>query len=171
MVVMTNDREYLIVINNYYNLLSNNEFVLLQLRLLGQQGWVSADIFVISKKLLLTSILVNFKRLISGFCISVILYGVGYKCSVVRKVQSSHASVRYLWLKLRLSHYTLIRVPNNVFVYYYRPKKLIHICSTDQIRFNIFISQICQLRRPDIYEGKGLYLATKRLVLKVGKVR
>jgi len=76
----------------------------------------------------------------------------------------------YLFIWVGLTHYTILHVPDNIKIF--AKKRRIFIVGLNKLKFNEFLMKIRQIRKMDLYKGKGL-LEVKSykgfIILKSGK--
>ena len=85
--------------------------------------------------------------------------GVGYKAAIEGGI---------LRLKVGYSHDVEIPVPSDVSVAVPNPTKII-LLGCDYQRVTQFAAKIRAFRKPEPYNGKGIFVAEEKIVLKEGK--
>lgn len=89
----------------------------------------------------------------------IILFGFNYSFKRLRK--------RKIILVLQYSYNAGLRIPNTFVVRLYKRRLVLH---GEKFLLLQFIKEIVELRKPNIYTGKGLRLRTLPYRLKPGKV-
>lgn len=60
----------------------------------------------------------------------------------------------YLFVWVGLTHYTLLKIPSYIKIF--AKKRRFFILGTNRLKFNAFLTKIRQIRRIDLYKGKGI---------------
>lgn len=87
------------------------------------------------------------------------LVGVGYKASV---------EGRSLTLKLGYSHDLVVPIPRDIQVSTPTASKVL-LCGADYQRLTQFAAKIRAYRKPEPYNGKGIFVGSETIRLKEGK--
>ncbi|QOD38014.1 50S ribosomal protein L6 [Candidatus Wolbachia massiliensis] len=95
--------------------------------------------------------------MINGFSVDLEINGVGYK---------AECDGKYLTLYLGYSHNIKYRVPQDVEVKCIKPTHLI-ISGADKQKVYVIASDICKIRKYDLYKGKGIVIKGKFMLRKV----
>lgn len=99
------------------------------------------------------------KGVSQGFQKKLNLVGIGYRVQVQGKT---------LTMKLGLSHDVTYVVPDNLEVICPKPDQIV-LLGIEKDFLNKIAADICSLRKPDSYKGKGILVEGKILNLKEGK--
>ncbi len=97
--------------------------------------------------------------LTEGFTKNLILSGLGYKVSLIEKK---------LVLSIGYSHTVKVDIPNNIDVSVNKDVELI-IKSSNKESLGQFCSHLVNLKRKDVYHGKGIRYVGAPVLLKAGK--
>ena len=90
-----------------------------------------------------------------GVFIKIILRGVGYNCFVFKN---------YIIFDLGFSHYIALKIPTHIVIKRFKAR---FICfSYNSVLLNIFLAKIFNLRKLNIYKGKGVYNSDTIIKLK-----
>lgn len=87
------------------------------------------------------------------------MVGVGYKASV---------DGRLLRLKLGYSHDLMIPIPKDIKVITPMPSKIL-LCGANYQQVTQFAAKIRAYRKPEPYNGKGIFVGSETIKLKEGK--
>ena len=107
---------------------------------------------------LITRILRNFDTFITR---RLLLKGRGFKANILDK--------RILRLKIGLSHTVFLDIPETIKISIKKKYNKIFCKSLDLLLINNYALIIKQLKKKDIYKGKGILLSTEKLKLKTFK--
>ena len=94
-----------------------------------------------------------------GHQVSLKLVGIGYKASCVEN---------FLHLKLGYTHEQKIRIPNGIQVSVVNGTKVI-LKGIDYPQITSLAAKIRELRKPEPYNGKGIFVGNEKIKLKEGK--
>jgi len=98
---------------------------------------------------------------LKGYKFKLKLVGVGYKAKVVNKK---------LYLKIGYSHEAVYVIPKDIEIICSKAKgTLLLIKGKEEHRVHQVAMNIRQLRKPDVYKGKGIHKQGEILKLKKGK--
>ncbi len=131
-------------------------------------------IFYFSSKKFL-KVFVSFYRyshrsLCLGFFVQFSFSGVGFRFwKLVKNQKSNNLIKNYIFFSLGYSHFFSVKLTNDIFIYYKKPKFCLF--SFDKRLLSLYIRIIEKLRTPDPYKLKGILLKGKEIIKKQGKQR
>ena len=143
------------------------------LRIRGRLGTIEkkyggSDIFFMKNSIFLKS-KSSFKNLLqlidnsvkgtsNGYFVEINFVGLGYQFIKFGK---------YILLKLGYSHYIRYELKKSFHIIGYRKKLIIFGMDLEEV--NALINILESFKKPDNYKGKGLVVANKKIIIKIGK--